>query len=153
MTPEIPGVGKAISGHTSFTSFISTEEGFIAMAMHGVGLTLMPKKTGDRCELEFFTSWDLTLIWLKVKVHKFTSGNHIISVEQGQEEKGERGEVEKGNSIILIVALKLLRPVWAIGLRLALPWAVVESIGMRGHILVQWVVPGGIFKFKAIAFN
>jgi hypothetical protein len=43
--------------------------------------------------------------------------------------------------------------VLAIGFRLVLPWAVIESIGMRGHIVVQWVIPGSIVKFKAIVAN
>jgi hypothetical protein len=47
-----------------------------------------------------------------------------------------RGEGEKENSIILIVALKLLGLVLAVGFRLVLPWAMIMSIGMRGHIVV-----------------
>jgi hypothetical protein len=77
---EIPVTWEAISGHTPPTPFISTEEGFIAM-MHSVGLMLMTKKKGSRRKLEFFTSWDLTLIWLKVRIHEFTSKEYIISVE------------------------------------------------------------------------
>jgi hypothetical protein len=49
--------------------------------------------------------------------------------------------------VILVVALELLGLVLAI--RLVLPWAVIESIGMRGHIMVQWVLAGSIVKFKA----
>jgi hypothetical protein len=65
MIPEIPVAWEAISGHTSLTSFISTEEWFIAMPMHSGGLTFMTKKASGRGRLKFFTSWDLTLIWLK----------------------------------------------------------------------------------------
>jgi hypothetical protein len=68
-----------------------------------------------------------------VRIHKFTSGKDIISVKQAQVEKGRRRE---GNLIILIVAFKFLRLMLAIGFGLVLPWAVIESIGMRGYIVV-----------------
>jgi hypothetical protein len=48
MISEIPVAWEAISGHTSLTAFISTEEGFVSMPMHGVGLTLVTKKLGSR---------------------------------------------------------------------------------------------------------
>jgi len=41
MVSEIPVAWETISGHASFTAFIGTEEGFVAMSMHSVGLTLM----------------------------------------------------------------------------------------------------------------
>ena len=45
----------------------------------------------------------------------------------------ERG---RGGSVVLVIALELLGLVLAIGLRVLLPWAVVESVGLRGHIVV-----------------
>jgi hypothetical protein len=41
MVSEIPVAWETISGHTSLTAFIGTKEGFVAMSMHSVGLTLM----------------------------------------------------------------------------------------------------------------
>jgi hypothetical protein len=82
MIPEIPKAWKAISGHTSLTSFISTEEGFVAMSMHSVHLTLMAKKECGRWEPEFFTGLDLTPIRLKVRVHKSPRGKGLVSAQR-----------------------------------------------------------------------
>jgi hypothetical protein len=38
---KIPVAGKAISEDASFTTIIGTEEGLVAVSMHGVGFTLM----------------------------------------------------------------------------------------------------------------
>ena len=74
-------------------------------------------------------------------VHEFTGTNSVVSVEK---EAGRR------KRIILVVALELLGPVLAIGFRLVLPWAVVKSIGLWGHIVVQIVSPGAIVLLNKI---
>jgi hypothetical protein len=74
-------------------------------------------------------------------VHEFTGTNTVVSVEK---EAGRR------KRIILVVALELLGPVLAIGFGLVLPWAVVKSIGLWSHIVVQIVSPGAIVLLNKI---
>lgn len=106
---------EPISYDSSFATFICAEEWLVPMAVHSVCLALMAKKASRGRKLEILTGGDLAFVWLEMRVHKF-----------------------------IIVALELLGPMLAICLWLVLPWAVIKPIGMRSHIMVQWMLPGSV---------
>ncbi len=58
-------------------------------------------------------------------------------------------KVEKRKRVVLVIALQLLWFMLAIGSWVLLPWAVVKSIGLWGHIVVQGMIPGSVVKLKA----
>lgn len=62
---------EAIAGNSSLAGIIGTEEGFVAMSMHGVGFTLMAEETGRRREMEVLTGDYLAAIWFEMGVHEF----------------------------------------------------------------------------------
>lgn len=79
---------EAISGNAAFTGFICTEVRFVAMSMHGVGLTLMTKEAGRGRETGVLTCVDLASVWLQMGVHEFAGRDGMVSIGEG------RGEVK-----------------------------------------------------------
>ena len=124
---------EAISGNTTFATFMGTEVGFVTVSMHGVGFTLMAEEARRGRETRVLTGNNLAPVWLQMGVDKFAGRRHYQHCGWG--------EVELKRTI-LIITLKLL---WLVLTAvLALPWTVVKSIGLWGAILVQWMIPGSV---------
>lgn len=90
VVPEIPMAWEAISGDTALTMFIGTKIGFVAVAMHSVGFTLMTEKAGRGRETGVLTSNNLALVWLQMGVDKFADRDDVVSIGEGY--KGNRKE-------------------------------------------------------------
>ena len=76
---KVPVAREAITGDATLTAFIGTEEGFVAMAMHSVGLTLVTEETGSGGEMEILTGKYLATVWLQMRVHEFASTETMVS--------------------------------------------------------------------------
>ena len=87
---------EAISWNAALATFVSTQVGFIAVAMHGVGLPLMPEETGGGREMKILTGNDLAPVWFQVGVNKFAGADNSISIAKVC---GER------KMLVLVVAL------------------------------------------------
>ena len=74
---------EPISGYATFATFIGTEEGLVAMAMHSVGLTLVPEETGSGREMEVLAGEDLAAVRLQVGIHEFASKGKVVSGAKG----------------------------------------------------------------------
>jgi hypothetical protein len=72
-----------------------------------------------------------------VGVHEFAGTHRVVS----NENTGVRKD-----RVILVIALKLLWLVGAVGLWVVLKWAVVQAIGLGSHIVIEWMFPGSIVK-------
>ena len=143
VVPEIPMAWEAISWNSTIATFVSAEEGLVAVAVHCMSLTLMAKEASCRRELEILAGWDLALIWLEMGIHKF-AGTELVSSEMMTGGK---------QIIILIIALELFRPVLAVCLWLILPWAMVKSVGLGSHIVVQRMLSGSVVLVQTRTAN
>ena len=65
----------------------------------------------------------------------------------------EAGENKRKARSILVVALEFFGLVGAVHLWVILKWAVIQSIGLGGYIVIQRVLPGSIVKIYTRAAN
>jgi hypothetical protein len=89
---EIPMAWEAISGYATLAAFVGTKVGLVSVSMHGVGFTLMTKKTGRGRETGVLTKRNLAFVWFQVGVHEFASREDVVSSE------GLRGEIKKDHT-------------------------------------------------------
>jgi hypothetical protein len=134
MVLEVPLAGEAVSRNTALASFILAQERLVTMTMETMGLTLVAKQASGGREPGTLAGLGLAAVRLQVGVHEFAG-----SVSDGSI---SREEEEIGWVDILIVALELLRAV--IAASLTLPGTVIETILLRGGVLVQFMVPGSL---------
>lgn len=80
VVPEIPVAREAISGSTTFTTFICAEIWFVAVPVHCVSFTLMTEEAGSGRETRVLTSNNLAPIWLQMGVDKFAGAVDVVSV-------------------------------------------------------------------------
>lgn len=74
VVPKVPLPGKSISGKSTFTSFIRAAVGFVAMAVHSVGLTLVTEKARNRGEPGVGTQLHPAPVGLQVRVDVLAVG-------------------------------------------------------------------------------
>jgi hypothetical protein len=134
---EVPVARKAIPGNSAFTPLIGAEEWLVAVSMHGMSFALMAEQASRGGETKLLAGVDLALVWLQVGVHEFAGTHRVVS----NENMGVRKD-----RVILVIALKLLWLVGAVGLWVVLKWAVVQAIGLGSHIVIEWMFPGSIIK-------
>jgi hypothetical protein len=91
MIPEIPVAWEAISGKSSLTAFIGTEEWFVAVSMHSMSFALMAEKGSRGRKAEFLAGVNLTFVWLQVGIHEFASTHRVVSIKSGGKQKKKRG--------------------------------------------------------------
>jgi len=89
VVPEVPLPGESMSGLRALTTLVGAEVGLLAVAVHGVGLTLVTEQASSRRETGILASLDLAAVGLQVGINK-----------------------------LVVVALELLGPVVASGLAL-----------------------------------
>ena len=76
--PEVPLAGEAVTWLGALASLISAQVGLLAMAVHGVGLTLMTKKAGSRREAGILAPLNLAAVGLQVRVDELAVGWSIL---------------------------------------------------------------------------
>lgn len=80
VVPQIPLPGEPVTGEGAFTAFIEAQIRLLAMAVHGVGLTLMPKEAGSRGEPSILATLNLAAVGLEMRVHKLAAVSKLYLV-------------------------------------------------------------------------
>ena len=81
---QVPMAWEAISGNAAVAAFICTEVGFVAVAVHSVGFTLMTEEAGRGREPGVLTCYNLAPVGLQMGVDKFASRDEVVSIGEGR---------------------------------------------------------------------
>jgi len=73
VVPEVPLPGESTSRGGALAPFVGAEEGFITVAVHGVGLTLMAEKACRGGKPGVLAGVDLAAVGLQVRIDKFAA--------------------------------------------------------------------------------
>lgn len=84
---EVPVARKAIPRGAALTALIRAQVWFVAMSMHSVGFTLMPKEAGCGRETRVLTF--LAPVGFQMRVHEFANRDDAVSVVDGNREMGK----------------------------------------------------------------
>lgn len=127
VVPQVPLPGEAVSGDGAVATLVSAHVRLLAVAMHGVGLTLMPEEAGSGRKPGILAAFDLAAVWLEMGVHELAAGGLVDRIGSA------------GQPFLLVIALELLGLV--VAARLALPRAVEQAVRLRKRALVEVVIP------------
>lgn len=97
MVTQVPVARESAARNGTVTSLVGAKVGLVSMTMHGVGLTLMSKKTGSGGESGVLARINLASVRLQVGVHEFA----------GDGVKEAKPKIEAMENL-LVVALELL---------------------------------------------
>jgi hypothetical protein len=84
---EVPVARKAIPWGAALTALIRAQVWFVAMSMHSVGFTLMPKEAG--CGRETGVLTFLAPVGFQMRVHEFANRDNAVSVVDGDRGMGK----------------------------------------------------------------
>lgn len=73
MILQVPLAWESIAGHGTVASFIGAQEGLVAVAVHGMSLTLMAEQAGSGGETGILAGVNLAAVGLQVGVHELAA--------------------------------------------------------------------------------
>lgn len=76
---QIPLARETMAGNRALTPFIGAQVRLLAVAVHGVGLTLMPKEAGSRGKAGILATLNLAAVGLEVRVDEFAAMAVVVS--------------------------------------------------------------------------
>jgi len=84
---QVPLPGETVAGDRALATRVCAEIRLLAMAVHGMGLTLMAQKAGSRGEPGVLATLNLAAVRLEVRIYKLTVTGETWSADENQKRK------------------------------------------------------------------